>query len=38
LESAAYRRGCEHLQKPRNAGSRPQTLVFNSLLRPLKLV
>jgi hypothetical protein len=32
LESAAYLRVCEHLQKPRNAGSRLQTKFFNSLL------
>jgi hypothetical protein len=32
LESAAYSLICEHLQKPHNAGSRPQALFFNTLL------
>jgi len=32
LESAAYSTICEHLQKPHNAGSRPQAQFFNTLL------
>jgi len=32
LESAAYRLICEHLQEPRNAGSRPKVPLFNTLL------
>jgi hypothetical protein len=32
LESAAYSRICEHLQKPHNADSRPQAQFFNTLL------
>ena len=32
MESAAYSKRCEHLQKPHNAGSRPQAQFFNTLL------
>jgi len=32
LESAAYASICEHLQKPHNAGSRPQARFFNTLI------
>jgi hypothetical protein len=32
LESAAYSVICEHLQKPRNVGSRPQAQFFKTLL------
>jgi hypothetical protein len=32
LENAAYRQIGEHLQKPRNAGSRPEARFFNPLL------
>jgi hypothetical protein len=31
LESAAYSVICEHLQKPHNAGSRPEARFFNTL-------
>jgi hypothetical protein len=33
LESAAYSAIGEHLQKPHNAGSRPQAQFFNTLLK-----
>jgi len=33
LESAAYSAIGEHLQKPHNAGSRPQVQFFNTLLQ-----
>jgi hypothetical protein len=33
LESAAYSLICEHLQKPHNAGSRPEARFFNSLVK-----
>jgi hypothetical protein len=36
LESAAYSKICEHLQKPHNAGSRREARFFNTLLKTLR--
>jgi hypothetical protein len=33
---AQHMHRCEHLQKPHNAGSRPQARFFNTLLNPMR--